>query len=290
MTPINEEVRHFSREAIKQITTFLKNNPDHEHSEVGIKHEAHGNYIWFRDWDTILPAKPVCVSCGQVMSEGTIRNPDVGMGYPCWFCESKECKAELISRYERELEEYRKSGGAGNALKTMLKNMNIPPSFYSKTLSNLKYEHKAGVRTDMKNKTNLLITGESGTGKTHLSVALLIEFGRYKSHKFRFESIPLMFADIQKRINNDEDYTKIIDDALLYDTLVLDDLGVGKTSDYRREVLHNIISGRGFEERQTIITTNMNMSQIKEEFDERLASRLNEYKLVKLSGVDHRRK
>ncbi len=297
MTTTTEERKHFAREAIRKITDFLKNHPEYERTYIGIRRAGDGDYIWMREWNEIEHTKPTCTTCGQEMFNGTLANPDKeitndnpapALGYPYWFCDSKRCRDELRARYQQELEEYRNGEGKNNELTEIFKAINIPSSYYGKTLANLQMKDKNSTITDMKNKLNLLIIGASGTGKTHLACALLIDFGRYKSHKFRFESIPKLFVQIQKCINNNEDYTQIIDDALSYDTLVLDDLGAVKTSDYRKEVLYNIISGRGFENKHTIITTNMSLDHIEAEFDERLASRLSEYKEIHMHGKDYR--
>ena len=285
MMPTWDEVNHFNGLAIAKIMAFMDTHPDSEYMNVGIKKEHDRDYVCCVEHGT--PIK--CPTCGQIMSEGTMRGVNGSLGFPYWFCHTKECQSLLLARQERELWTYRNSGGVINRDSTILQHMNIPQSYHSKTMLNLKYAGKESIRTDMKNNTNMLISGDPGTGKTHMAVGLLIEFGRYNPHKFHFENLPDLFLRIQGCIKKDEDYTAIIDEAIKYDTLVLDDMGAGKITDYRREVLYNIISGRGFEEHQTIITTNMTMEQIRVDFDERLASRLSEYKLIHMIGKDHRR-
>jgi len=284
-----EEAKYFSRKLIKQIKVFLEDNPDKERVEIGIKRESDGDYIWYRDWHIVPPTKPKCSLCGQAMLESGICDPDGRLGYPLWFCDNKKCRKMLIVRYEKEIEEYRRGEGQTNLLKAIMDKMNIPLSYRNKTLSNLEWNGKNAIREKMKSGSNLFIYGNTGTGKTHLAVALLIDYGRYKPHKYRFENVPIMFSNIQRMVDNDENYTKIIDNTNMYDTLVLDDLGAGKITDYRREVLYNIISGRELTGKQTIITTNMTLRQIGKEFDDRLASRIDGYTHVSMRGEDQRK-
>ena len=54
--------------------------------------------------------------------------------------------------------------------------------------------------------------------------------------------------------------------------------------------MHGVVNDREFAKKQTIITTNLNMKQISDLYDERLASRLSAYKIIEMSNKDKRRK
>jgi DNA replication protein DnaC len=58
------------------------------------------------------------------------------------------------------------------------------------------------------------------------------------------------------------------------DYLILDDLGAEKTTDFTRSILYQIIDYRYNYEKPTIITSNLDVKQIAERFDDRIASRI----------------
>lgn len=286
--PTIAEAKHFRRILVKRIKEFGIANPDKVHKEIGIKRDAEGDFIWFREWAIIPITKPRCSVCGKIMAEGSIHDPDGNMGYPIWQCINKKCNGQLIRRYEKELNDYREHEGMNDALRVMMDKMNIPLGYRSKNISNLTYFNKKEVVTAMREGKSIFIDGASGVGKTHLAIALLIEFGRKAPHRYHYRNLPIMFKDLQSMIRNEEDYTKLIDDAITYDCIVLDDLGAEKVTEYKREVLYDIINGRELIGRQTIVTSNLDYQLIKEQYDERLSSRLKAYVHFRLKGKDKR--
>ncbi len=88
-------------------------------------------------------------------------------------------------------------------------------------------------------------------------------------------SVPELLLEIRDTFNGNEISEKaIIDKYSWIDVLILDDLGVEKTSDWVLQTLYTIIDRRYREELRTIITSNLGIEEIREKLDDRIASRI----------------
>jgi DNA replication protein DnaC len=145
----------------------------------------------------------------------------------------------------------------------------------------------------------LLFMGPVGTGKTHLSAAVL--------HGLVEKGIPCLFyefgallKEIQNSYNPVSQASELKVLAPVYETevLVLDELGASKPTDWVRDTMMQIIGTRYNERRLTIFTTNYldtRRSPAEETLEDRvgvrLRSRLYEMcKTVVIEGEDYRRK
>lgn len=167
---------------------------------------------------------------------------------------------------------------------------NIPPKFSMKDLRN--YEVRAGdierkkVRDsafayassfDSEESPGLLLRGGTGSGKTHVAVAIMKEAMRrgYSAHYANF-------SDLLSRIRDSyHENSKESEGALLalidsVDLLVLDDVGAENTTDWVRDRLYLIINRRYENARPVIITTNCEEAELEARIGPRTASRLYE--------------
>ncbi len=107
-------------------------------------------------------------------------------------------------------------------------------------------------------RTGLLLSGPCGVGKTHLGVGMV--------QKLMLDyAIPCRFADhreLLKRIQATYDprhpqtEAAVIGPYLDAEVLLLDDLGVGRATEWALETLHYILNARYSRNRTTLITTN----------------------------------
>lgn len=110
----------------------------------------------------------------------------------------------------------------------------------------------------LETKANLLLIGQPGTGKTHLSVAIaLAALGRGKT--VLFTSVWDMINTLQQS-RADYSYQKKIQSFLKPDLLILDELGYRSMAEQTVEDFFEIVSKR-YEKGSIIITSNRPMHQ-----------------------------
>lgn len=119
---------------------------------------------------------------------------------------------------------------------------------------------------------NLLLRGATGTGKTHVSLAIAaaacereanVIYGTVQSLLHRLEA---------EHFGRENGQTEA---ALLdCDLLVLDDLGTEFSSPFYTSALYALINGRLLSGRPTVINTNLDAAAIYEHYGEQIASRL----------------
>lgn len=130
-------------------------------------------------------------------------------------------------------------------------------------------------------KFNTIFFGKAGTGKTHLAMAILNYFNGHSDQKCVFLSIPkLLQANkdwFKDSINNFWSQKKTVEVVSNANLVVIDDLGAesadGNASSFVQSVVFQI-----YEANQRIITTtNLTKKQIRETYDPRLLSRIEEH-------------
>lgn len=136
---------------------------------------------------------------------------------------------------------------------------------------------------------NLFMCGETGLGKTHLSLAIAGEAIK-KGYNVIYNSAQNLFSELQKeyfgRPETRGQYEALV---LECDLLVLDDLGVEFSSQFTRAELYNIINTRINTHRPTIISTNLSLREIEKEYSTRISSRLiGDYLKLEFFGADVR--
>jgi DNA replication protein DnaC len=135
---------------------------------------------------------------------------------------------------------------------------------------------------------SLLLTGPTGTGKTHMAAAIVrltLEAGR-----------PVLFkraSDFYSAVRESFNQPNVSKEDVMREygkcpMLVLDDLGSGSLSDHERRCTLELLDMRLDDLRPTVVTTNWTIEQIRERMDERIASRLSDFMVIALVGGDRR--
>ena len=116
-----------------------------------------------------------------------------------------------------------------------------------------------------------LLRGDIGTGKTHLAVAILRDFG---SGKFVAQRKLLELFNEAARFKGGEKAAENL--KKIYDThlLVLDDVGVSSCSPRDIDLLQMLITQRYEETKPTVITTNLDSEGLKDLLGKRIVNRL----------------
>ncbi len=103
----------------------------------------------------------------------------------------------------------------------------------------------------------LLLIGENGVGKTHLAVAILKAIIREKHVQGYFYETGELLKLVRDTYASDTNELEVLRPVVEADLLVLDDLGVEKTSEWVQETLGHVVNLRYSERRPTVFTTNL---------------------------------
>ena len=140
------------------------------------------------------------------------------------------------------------------------------------------------------NSRNILMRGNTGLGKTHLSLAIareVIENG----FGVIYCSTPEILSKLEKErfgksYENSEDSEETLKEC---DLLILDDVGSEFQTSFTKNIIYNIINFRISHQKPTIISTNLELEELETIYSQRLVSRLwGEYVIMNFVGRDIR--
>jgi DNA replication protein DnaC len=117
------------------------------------------------------------------------------------------------------------------------------------------------------------LVGDIGTGKTTLAMLAskaAIDAGRTVA----IYSLPRLLNLIRGAIETDGGMMSFLERLTAVDLLHIDDLGVENKTDWVLEQLYSIINSRYEDERAMVLTTNLDIADLSEQFGERTLSRL----------------
>jgi DNA replication protein DnaC len=225
-----------------------------------------------------------CAIHGDYISH--LRNyRDIDRWSPCAECTIERMKLDTMSMIrEGSLER------AQNASKSLLNRVAVPLAFAECTFDNYTYQqgseqHKVfnhckyfadnfAIAID-KNKHGIF-QGKSGTGKTHLSVAI-IKRVLEQGYSAMFVTLEDMFLSIKDTFNNKElRESKVIKSFIDVDLLVIDECAITAHTTVL-EKLFSVIGGRYNGKKPTIILTN-EVERLEERIGSRAYSRLKQSK------------
>lgn len=145
----------------------------------------------------------------------------------------------------------------------------------------------------IQDKHNLILIGDSGTGKTHLSIGIALK-ALNKEHKVFFTTVSDMLYNLHIS-RADNSYHKKLQQLVSYDLLVLDELGFKTLPRYSADDFFNVVSKR-YENKSIIITTNKDCESWSnifedEELTKAITDRLRHHgKVIKITGPSYRTK
>ena len=137
---------------------------------------------------------------------------------------------------------------------------------------------------------SILMMGETGLGKTHLSLAIAGEVLK-KGFGVVYGSVQNLFSNIEKEhFGRATDADGTTEKMLLEcDLLILDDLGAEFTTSFTVATFNNIVNTRMLTSKPTIISTNLSLTEMQKRYSERIASRIiGEYNILTFAGKDIR--
>ncbi|MBO5106474.1 MAG: ATP-binding protein, partial [Clostridia bacterium] len=135
---------------------------------------------------------------------------------------------------------------------------------------------------------SLLFFGETGLGKTHISLAIAAA-ALEKGMGVVYSPVQNLIQKLEKEHFSYNSDTPILDDVLECDLLILDDLGTEFSTAYSQSLIYNIINTRILTAKPTIISTNLTMEELANKYHDRVASRIiGSYNIKKFCGSDVR--
>ncbi len=164
---------------------------------------------------------------------------------------------------------------------------------YNTCVANLEICKRYAAEFDGKECRNLVMMGNTGLGKTHLSTSVakeLIERG----FDVVYDSVQNILADFEnERFNRSYDNQGENRTARYFecDLLIIDDLGTEISNQFTVSVIYNLINTRHNNDRSTVINTNLSQKELRTRYTDRVASRIfGEYAPLIFLGGDVREK
>lgn len=135
---------------------------------------------------------------------------------------------------------------------------------------------------------NLLFLGATGLGKTHLSLAIANAVIN-RGYAVCYGTSHNICEDLRNESFGREEFTYSKNQVLNCDLLILDDLGTETNTPFNIATIYNIINTRILQKRPMIISTNFEVDELMEQYDQRITSRiLGEFTQMQLFGNDIR--
>lgn len=135
-------------------------------------------------------------------------------------------------------------------------------------------DQKKQVADWLSNPRNMLVlSGDPGVGKTYFCVALANRFIE-KEKEVHYINAHRFIELVGKCISNDKSQYDAINTVAKRPILILDDFGTASSSEWAKEVFFDLIDQRYNSKHPTIITTNLNSYDMKQQFNERTERRV----------------
>jgi len=147
------------------------------------------------------------------------------------------------------------------------------------------------LNSNKENQKTLVLRGTIGSGKTHIAIACMKEFQK-KNLTTYFISFTDLIQRLKESFEDSKRQSQIMQDVFNCDVLILDDIGVGKLTEYELKQLFNIVDKR--QGKFNIYTTNMSDDELTSSKEwKRITSRLFNRKfsdILKVTTADYRMK
>lgn len=205
--------------------------------------------------------------------------------YGCNFCKDEGyVDGKMCKCLKKEISSILLSGSGFEKLENFDKSI--------KTSNNEKLYSLMQQWCNKKSEKNLIyIAGPTGVGKTHLVKCManeLIENGKVIKLVTAF-NMNQDFKEFKKTMNED-----LLNKYLSPEVLFIDDLGTEpKYKDVTIEYLYLVINERKMKKLQTVITSNLDLKDLRDRYDERISSRIMDRETsinIYINGQDRRLK
>lgn len=136
---------------------------------------------------------------------------------------------------------------------------------------------------------NLLFNGSTGLGKTMLSACIATEVAE-KGYSVAYETAAHLFKKLEdNHFRPDEESSQAVKKLNTCDLLIIDDLGTELPGNFTVAALYTLLNDRLLAGKPMIISTNLNIDEIRARYSPQIASRLEgSFQLLPFVGNDIR--
>lgn len=135
---------------------------------------------------------------------------------------------------------------------------------------------------------NLIMTGGTGLGKTHLSLAIASE-AIQRGAGVVYSSAGGLIAKLEEEHFSRSESGNSMESLQSCDLLILDDLGTEFRSSFSEAAIYSLVNTRLLLKKPTIISTNLSTAEMVDRYSERFASRvIGSYRRIVFVGRDVR--
>lgn len=124
-----------------------------------------------------------------------------------------------------------------------------------------------------KNSESILMSGETGLGKTHLSLAIANEVIK-KGYGVVYASAQPIILELKKEYFSSDKDDSLFSMLADCDLLIIDDLGAEFYSLFAVSQFYNLFNSRMLSNKPIIINTNLTITELKEKYTDRFVSRI----------------
>ncbi|MCI0532383.1 MAG: ATP-binding protein [candidate division Zixibacteria bacterium] len=139
---------------------------------------------------------------------------------------------------------------------------------------------------------NVILRGDTGVGKTHLSIGYAAEMVKKGFSCLYSTSVELLCQALAEK-KHGMTSGSLVFRALSSSLLILDDIGVentiGFTGAERVQLLYFVVDSRWYAGKPIITTTNESLNDLQPKLSDRIVSRLQDGRVFTIEGRDHRR-
>lgn len=212
---------------------------------------------------------------------------------PCPVCFDLQLEKEQEGENERIAEKYKKAKIAADQLRMEQKTgaARIPKRFQNKTFADYiaetpqqqkaleactSYAHNFA--DNLAAGRCLILSGNVGTGKTHLAAAIADYIVRETEYTAVFRSLHSILQSIKATYSNNSEFTEseVLEIFTSPDLLVIDEIGATKPSEFELSTIFAIINTRYESQLPTVIITNLDAGELKNNIGDRCVDRLRE--------------
>lgn len=140
---------------------------------------------------------------------------------------------------------------------------------------NFRGEHTPNEVREEASERNLMFTGVTGLGKTHLSSAIAYEVIKKGYDVFYDSAQSILYSFEKERFSRAGTFDPDITERYMTcDLLIIDDLGTEYSGNMSVSSLYNLINMRLLDNKSMIISTNLTGNEMQKRYDDRIVSRI----------------